>query len=169
MTLYRSANRAALGRQETTADIPARSRTAADITQELAASAAGDPPTYLDTAAALGWDEAARRINAWHTAGKTGDWRDAEYDDPSPLDTPDGTDFEALLNAPIRRQVAAAAAFADALRTAGQRRAAAIELIEAQQAVRDAGPNATDTQQWRLGCAEAVMRALQLTGGQVTA
>lgn len=83
MTLYRSANRAAVGRQDTTADIPARYRTA-EVEQALATPADGDPPTYLLTAAALGSDEAARRIGAWHAAGKAGDWRGAEYDTPSP-------------------------------------------------------------------------------------
>lgn len=70
------------GRQDTTAAVPAAARTAGHVAQELRNPAPGDPPTYLEVAARLGWNEAAARVNRWAAAGYDGDWRDAEFDDP---------------------------------------------------------------------------------------
>lgn len=77
------------GRQDTTATVPVPARTTATVAQELR-NPAGDPPTYREVAARLGWDEAAARVNRWAAGGYEGDWHDAEYDDPSPRDLEGG-------------------------------------------------------------------------------
>lgn len=50
------------------------------ISRDLHAFANTPPPTYVETATALGFNETADRINAWNAAGKPGDWRDPEFD-----------------------------------------------------------------------------------------
>lgn len=56
----------------------------------IAAQDRSDPPTFLEVAAELGWCEAASRVNRWAAAGYEGDWRDAEYDNPSPVEAEAG-------------------------------------------------------------------------------
>jgi hypothetical protein len=93
MTTYYSATadaRYAQAVRANVADTPARRWTRADVSRELKLPATSNPPGFIATAKALGWDDNARRLNAWNAAGQHGSHTDPEYDDPSPLDLKDG-------------------------------------------------------------------------------
>jgi hypothetical protein len=93
MTLYHSAARPGGARirraQGATVDIRAAVRTAGDVRRELAQPPIDEPPTFREIAAKYGWNEAADRVNRWSANNYAGDWQEAIYDNPSPLNLED--------------------------------------------------------------------------------
>jgi hypothetical protein len=67
-----------------------RHRGLAELDARLATPQTTEPPTFAEVAGRLGWDATTERVERWAAAGGNGHFGDPEYDDPSPLDLPDG-------------------------------------------------------------------------------
>lgn len=83
MTVYLSAAaevRAERAARTRVADAPRRIWTRAEVSRELKIPATTEPPGFIATGQALGWDDFARRLNAWNAAGQIGRLTDPEYD-----------------------------------------------------------------------------------------
>jgi hypothetical protein len=62
------------------------------VSRDLRHHAHTPPPTFVETATALGWDDTARRINDWTAAGKPGHWTDPDFDQGFDSDQEEGDD-----------------------------------------------------------------------------